>query len=119
MPRDAVVEVLETARGALHGSGTALEAQLTASLARELHHSVPAHRPRAWPLSEQALTLARTLRDPTALATCLLARHDVLELAGTGNHDRDSRPLLDATARAAYRRRLAELDEDLATAQAD
>jgi hypothetical protein len=84
MPRDAVVEVLETARGALHGSGTALEAQLTASLARELHHSVPAHRPRAWPLSEQALTLARTLRDPTALATCLLARHDVLWTTGKG-----------------------------------
>jgi hypothetical protein len=43
----------------------------------------------------------------------------VLELADTGNHDRDSGPLLDATARSAYRRRLAELDEDLATAQAD
>ncbi|HXT42761.1 MAG TPA: hypothetical protein VN748_01420 [Pseudonocardiaceae bacterium] len=83
MPRDAVVEVLETARGGLHGSGTALEAQLTASLARELHHSAPAHRPRAWPLSEQALTLARTLRDPTALATCLLARH---ACAGAGRH---------------------------------
>ena len=41
MPRDAVVDGLETARAALHGTGTALEAQLVASLARELHHSVP------------------------------------------------------------------------------
>ncbi|HEX6402095.1 MAG TPA: AAA family ATPase [Pseudonocardiaceae bacterium] len=82
MPRDAVVEVLETARAALQGSGTALEAQLTASLARELHHSVPAHRPRARPLSEQALALARTLHDPATLAACLLARHDVLWTPG-------------------------------------
>jgi len=36
----------------------------------------------------------------------------VLELAGAGSHDRHSGPLLDATARAAYRRRLAELDEE-------
>jgi hypothetical protein len=78
MPRDAVLEMLETARGALHGTGTALEAQLIASLARELHHSVPAQRPRARPLSEQAIALARTLNDPETLAACLLARHDVL-----------------------------------------
>lgn len=82
MPRDTVVEVLETARTALQGSGTALEAQLAASLARELHHSVPAHRPRARPLSEQALALARTLHDPATLAACLLARHDVLWTPG-------------------------------------
>ncbi|MGH3825327.1 MAG: ATPase, partial [Pseudonocardiaceae bacterium] len=43
----------------------------------------------------------------------------VLELAGAGHHDAPGGPLLDATARATYRRRLAELDEDLATAQAD
>ncbi|HEY4701649.1 MAG TPA: hypothetical protein VIH64_07160, partial [Streptosporangiaceae bacterium] len=78
MPRDAVLDMLETARGALHGTGTALEAQLIASLARELHHSVPAQRPRARPLSEQAIALARTLNDPETLAACLLARHDVL-----------------------------------------
>ncbi|MDQ4020565.1 MAG: hypothetical protein M3257_02800, partial [Actinomycetota bacterium] len=82
MPRDAVVDVLETARSALHGTGTALEAQLTASLARELNHSIPAHRPQAWPLSEQALVLARELDDPATLATCLLARHDVLWTPG-------------------------------------
>lgn len=82
MPRDAVVDVLETARSALHGTGTALEAQLTASLARELNHSVPAHRPRARPLSEQALALARELDDPATLVACLLARHDVLWTPG-------------------------------------
>ena len=64
MPRDAVVEELEAALVGLPGRGTALEAHLAASLARELHHSVPAQRPRARPLSEQALALARTLDDP-------------------------------------------------------
>ncbi|MHA6782780.1 ATP-binding protein [Pseudonocardia saturnea] len=78
MPRDTVVEALDTARAALYGTGTALEAQLTAGLARELHHSVPAQRPRARPLSERALALARDLDDPETLAACLLARHDVL-----------------------------------------
>lgn len=82
MPRDAVVEVLEAARVALDGTGTALEAQLVAGLARELHHSVPEHRARAWPLSERALALARALDDPATLATCLLARHDVLWTPG-------------------------------------
>ena len=42
----------------------------------------------------------------------------VLELAGAGPHDRTAGALLDATARAAYRRRLAELDDDLAAARA-
>ena len=82
MPRNAVVEMLETARAALDGTGTALEAQLTASLARELHHSIPAHRPRARPLSERAIALARALDDPQTLAACLLARHDVLWTPG-------------------------------------
>jgi tetratricopeptide (TPR) repeat protein len=82
MPRDAVVDVLEAARAALDGTGTALAAQLTASLARELHHSVPAQRPRARPLSEQAIAMARKLDDPEALAACLLARHDVLWTPG-------------------------------------
>jgi tetratricopeptide (TPR) repeat protein len=82
MPRDAVVEVLEEALAVLHGTGTALEAQLTASLARELHHSVPEHRARAQPLSEQAIALARRLDDPETLHACLLARHDVLWTPG-------------------------------------
>ncbi len=43
----------------------------------------------------------------------------MLELAGAGNHDRDAGTLLDPTARADYRRRLTELDEDLADAHTD
>ncbi len=82
MARDAVVAMLETARATLDGTGTGLEAQLTASLARELHHSVPAQRARARPLSQQAIALARRLDDPAALAACLLARHDVLWTPG-------------------------------------
>ncbi len=112
MPRDAVVDMLDAARTALDGTGTALQAELTACLARELHHSVPAQRARARPLSEQAITLARALDDPETLAACLLARHDVLwtpgraaeridlareiaELAGrTGNAERRAEGLL-------------------------
>jgi hypothetical protein len=82
MARDAVVEELETALAGVRGAGTALEAELTAGLARELHHSVPAHRARAVPLSERALAVARTLDDPATLAACLLARHDVLWTPG-------------------------------------
>ena len=62
MPRDAVIERLDTARRALEGSNTVLEAQLTASLARELTHSIPEHRARAGPLSERALVVARAPR---------------------------------------------------------
>jgi hypothetical protein len=82
MPRADVIDVLDAARRAVHGSGTALEAELTASLARELHHSVPGQRARARPLSEEALALARKLDDPATLAACLLARHDVLWTPG-------------------------------------
>jgi len=64
----------------------------------------------------------RDLKGLTDLAV-LLARPGtdvhVLELAGAGNHDRDAGTLLDPTARADYRRRLTELDEDLADAHTD
>jgi hypothetical protein len=43
----------------------------------------------------------------------------VLELAGAAHDEPASGTLLDATARATYRRRLAELDHDMAAAQAD
>ena len=43
----------------------------------------------------------------------------VLELAGATHAEPASGTLLDATARVAYRRRLAELDHDLAAARAD
>ena len=103
MPRDAVVERLETARARSYGSHTLLEAQLTASLARELTHSIPAHRAQAGPLSERALALARKHDDPATLAACLLARHDVLWTPG----------------QAAERVALAREITDLATRTAD
>jgi hypothetical protein len=82
MPRAEVVDVLTAARRAVRGSGGRQEAELTAALARELSHSVPAHRAQAPPLSAEALALARTLDDPATLAACLLARHDVLWTPG-------------------------------------
>ena len=82
MPRDEVVALLEEARRAVEGRAPAVEAQVTASLARELHHSVPKDRARAQPLSEHAMAIARRLDDPATLAACLLARHDVLWTPG-------------------------------------
>jgi hypothetical protein len=82
MPREDVVAALDAARTALQGTGTALEAQLTAALARELQHSVPGQRHRARPLSEHALALAHDLDDPPTLGACLLAHHDVLWTVG-------------------------------------
>jgi hypothetical protein len=80
--RDDVVHDLERALTGLDGADVALEARLTATLARELQHSVPADRPRAGPLSERALDLGRKAGDPATLVTCLLARHDVLWTPG-------------------------------------
>jgi hypothetical protein len=109
MPRDAVIAVLDDARTALHGTGTALAAQLTANLARELTHSIPEHRPRAQPLSEQALALARELDDPATLAVCLLARHDVLWTPGSAAERIDlTREITDLAARTGDAERHAE-----------
>jgi hypothetical protein len=83
MPRPEIIDVLEEARSALAGIGSATEAQVTASLARELVHSVFAQRPRARPLSERALDVARLAGDPATLASCLLARHDAVWGPGT------------------------------------
>lgn len=83
MPRTELVAVLDTALASMAGSGTPLEAQVTAALARQLQHSVPADRPRAAPLAERSVTIARTLDDPATLASCLLAHHDALWRPGT------------------------------------
>jgi tetratricopeptide (TPR) repeat protein len=83
MRRYDLIEPLDAARQAVAGRDISLEAQLTAAMARELQHSVPHDRPRARPLSEQALQLARQADDPAALLACLLARHDVLWTPGT------------------------------------
>lgn len=83
MPRTELIAALDTAREALAGTGTPDEAQVTAALARQLQHSVPADRPRAGPLAEHAVAIARTLGDPATLASCLLAHHDALWTPGT------------------------------------
>ena len=83
MPRTELLAVLQAAQQALYGSGTATEAQVTAALARQRQHSVPADRPQARPLAERAVAIARTLDDPATLASCLLARHDTLWTPGT------------------------------------
>jgi hypothetical protein len=97
MPRADLVAVLDTARQALHGTGTAAEATVTAALARQLQHSVPADRPQARPLAARAVTIARVLDDPATLASCLLAQHDCLWTPGT------------AAARAAIASEIADL----------
>lgn len=82
--RDDIVRRLEHARSRVGAAGDVWEARLTATLARELQHSVPEDRPRAGPLSEQALEVGRRAGDGVTLLTCLLARHDVLWTPGAG-----------------------------------
>ena len=83
MPREQLIGVLEAARAALVGQGGPAAAQVTAALARQLQHSVPGDRPRAKPLAEEAVALARDLDDAATLASCLLAQHDSLWTPGT------------------------------------
>ena len=83
MPRTELVAALDTARRALHGTGSALEARVTAALARQLQHSVAADRAPARALAQAAVAVARALDDPGTLASCLLAQHDALWTAGT------------------------------------
>ncbi|MGZ4792660.1 MAG: ATP-binding protein [Ilumatobacteraceae bacterium] len=80
--RDDVISDLEAALEHLGGADLILEARLTATLARELQHSVAEERPRAGPLSARALVLGRKAGDSGALLACLLARHDVLWTPG-------------------------------------
>jgi tetratricopeptide (TPR) repeat protein len=82
MPRTELISVLETARAASAGAGTPAAAQVTAALARHLQHSVSADRPRARPLADAAVRIARRLDDPNTLASCLLAQHDTLWTPG-------------------------------------
>lgn len=97
MPRTELLAALDEAGAAVAGTGTAAEAAVTAALARQLQHSVPKDRPRARPLAEHAVALARSLRDPITLAGCLLALHDVAWTPGR------------ATERLAIAREIAEL----------
>lgn len=81
--RDDVVRGLERALVLVEGVDDVWESRLTATLARELQHSVPEDRPRAGPLSERALAAGRRAGDPATVLACLLARHDVLWTPGT------------------------------------
>ena len=83
MPRERLVGALEAARTALGDARGPVAARVTAALARQLQHSVPADRPRAGPLAEEAVALARDLDDVGTLASCLLAQHDSLWTPGT------------------------------------
>lgn len=83
MPRTELVAVLQTAREALSGAGTSLQARVTAALARQLQHSVAADRAPARSLAEEAVAVARGHDDPGTLASCLLAQHDALWTPGT------------------------------------
>ncbi len=80
--RDEVVGVLREALDALGEGSIELQARVTATLARELTHSVAEQRDLAGPLSQRALELGRSTADPDVIAACLLARHDVLWTPG-------------------------------------
>ncbi len=81
--RDDVVRGLREALVGVSGSGNGLwVARLTATLARELQHSVAEDRPEAVALSDEAIDLGRRSGDPSTLLFCLLARHDVLWTPG-------------------------------------
>ena len=82
--RDEVIDELDQALSAVAGRDPALEALVSATLARELQHSVAGDRPRARPLSEHALAIGRDAGNPGTLLACLLARHDVLWTPGGG-----------------------------------
>jgi hypothetical protein len=93
------------ALGAASGP-TEAELRRDGDLWRVRHHGASVHMRDLKGLSDLAVLLARPGVDV-----------HVLELAATGPHDHDGGALLDATARAAFRRRLAELDDDLAAAR--
>ncbi|MGH3985434.1 MAG: ATPase, partial [Pseudonocardiaceae bacterium] len=107
----SVAARLATASGAPlpeAADGADAELRRDGELWRVRHHGDSAHLRDLKGLTDLAVLLARPGTDV-----------HVLELAGAGNHDRDAGTLLDATARTAYRRRLSELDEDLADARTD
>jgi DNA-binding CsgD family transcriptional regulator len=107
--RDEVIRGLEDALGGVAGVDPDLEARVTARLARELQHSVPADRPRAGPLSERALALGRAGAAPDTLVTCLLARHDVRWIPGLAQERIDLAGEIVAVAvRSGDQRRAAE-----------
>jgi AAA ATPase domain len=86
------IQLLQEAWAALDAASSAdagdaawagTRARVLACLARDLVHGVGQDHARALALSEQAVTLARTLGDPSTLALCLFAHHDALWVAGS------------------------------------
>jgi hypothetical protein len=107
--RDDVIRELEGTLVSLADLDPVLEARLTATLARELQHSVAEERPRAGPLSLRALKIGRNAGDPAALLTCLLARHDVLWTPGTATERAEiAREICDVAQRVGDVERYAE-----------
>jgi AAA ATPase domain len=109
MRRDEVVAELDAAREVVAAVDVMLEARVTATLARELQHSVADDRPRAGPLSQHALALGRAANDPATLLYCLLARHDVLWTPGNAEQREPiAREIVDLARRDHDQGRLAE-----------
>lgn len=80
--RQPLIHALEQALTDLGGTEGALAAELTAeltaALARELADGPQRDEQRATALADRAVELARRHGDPTVLAACLFARHDVI-----------------------------------------
>ncbi|MDX6232926.1 MAG: hypothetical protein QOH68_1926 [Nocardioidaceae bacterium] len=88
--RAPVIAALDTARSRLGeiDEDRPLLARVTATLARELADGPDADPDRAESLAQQAIDIAVLLDDPTVLATCLFARHDVIWGPGTAEERR-------------------------------
>lgn len=84
---------------------SALQARLLAAVARELRHSDHPPSAAAKP-AEQAVAVARSLDDPSTLATCLLALHDARWEPGRA---RARLPVIEEMAAAAFAAADAEL----------
>ena len=89
--RAPVIAALDTARSKLGADeeDRPLLARVTATLARELADGPDADPGRAGSLAQEAIEIALGLDDPTVLATCLFARHDVIWGPGTAAERRD------------------------------
>jgi hypothetical protein len=89
--RAPVIAALENARSRLGATNEdrPLLARVTATLARELADGPDADPQRAGSLAQEAIQIALGLDDPTVLATCLFARHDVIWGPGTAAERRD------------------------------
>jgi tetratricopeptide (TPR) repeat protein len=114
---EAPLALLEEALTGLAGDDSALEAEVTASVARELYHDRTDFE-RARELGARAVAVARTTGDDPTLAVCLLARHDTIWVPGTA---RERRAIAAEMAEVAGRAGNAELRAEavllLATAE--